>query len=83
MYIRLKPSIRWPERRELCKTMPIDYFKAHFKNHVVIINCFKEFCEYPQSLWKLHVHVYIAQTYSDYKHHNTVKLLIGVAPQDV
>ena len=24
-----------------------------------------------------------AQTYSDYKHHNTVKFIIGIAPQGV
>ena len=30
MYIRLKPLIKWPEREELLKTMPMD-FKKNFK----------------------------------------------------
>ena len=75
MYICLKPLIRWPGREELQKTMPLD-FKAHFKK-CVVIDCFEVFCERPKSLKAR------AQTYSKYKHHNTVKFLIGIAPQGV
>ena len=76
MFIRLKPLIRWPGREELQKTMPLD-FRAHFQKCVVIINCFEIFCERPKPLKAR------AQTYSNYKHHNTVKFLIGIAPQGV
>ena len=76
MYVRLKPLIKWPGREELYKTMPLD-FKAHFKKCVVIIDCFEVFCERPKPLKAR------AQTYSKYKHHNTVKFLIGIAPQGV
>jgi len=71
---RLKPLIKWPGREELQKTLPLD-FRAHFKKCVVIIDCFEIFCERPKSLKAR------AQTYSNYEHHNTVKFLIGIAPQ--
>ena len=74
MFIRLKPLIKWPGREELQKTLPLD-FREHFKKCVVIIDCFEIFCERPKSLKAR------AQTYSNYKHHNTVKFLIGIAPQ--
>ena len=76
MFIRLKPLIKWPGREELRKTMPLD-FKTNFKKCVVIIDCFEIFCERPTPLKAR------AQTYSSYKHHNTVKFLIGIAPQGV
>ena len=76
MYIRLKPLIKWPEREELLKTMPMD-FKKNFKKCVIIIDCFEVFCERPTALMAR------AQTWSNYKQHNTVKFLIGIAPQGV
>ena len=76
MFIRLKPLIKWPQREELQKTMPMD-FRSSFKKCVVIIDCFEVFCERPKPLKAR------AQTYSNYKHHNTVKFLIGIAPQGV
>ena len=39
------------------------------------IDCFEVFCERPSNLMAR------AQTYSNYKQHNTVKFLIGIAPQ--
>lgn len=76
MYIRLKPLIKWPEREDLLKTMPMD-FKHTFQKCVIIIDCFEVFCERPTSLMAR------AQTWSNYKQHNTVKFLIGIAPQGV
>ena len=58
----------------LKKTMPI-VFRKHFPNCVVIIDCFEIFLERPTHLLAQ------AQTYSSYKHHNTVKYLIGITPQ--
>ena len=42
---------------------------------VVIIDCFEIFVDRPTDLLAR------AQTYSQYKHHNTVKYLIGITPQ--
>ena len=76
MYIRLKPLIKWPEREKLLKTMPAE-FKKKFKKCVIVVDCFEIFCERPTSLEPR------AQTWSNYKQHNSVKFLIGIAPQGV
>ena len=76
MYVRLKPLIKWPERGELLKSMPV-VFRKNFKACVIIIDCFEVFIERPSRLKAR------AQTWSNYKQHNTVKFLIGVAPQGV
>ena len=54
--------------------MPVE-FKKHFKKCVAIIDCFEVFCERPKSLKAR------TQTWSNYKHHNTVKFLIAITPQ--
>ena len=54
--------------------MPSD-FRAHFRKCAIIINCFEVFTERPGSL------IPRAQTFSNYKKHNTVKFLIGITPQ--
>jgi len=75
--VRLSFLIKWPEREELRKTMP-NSFRQHFGTKVtVVIDCFEVFIEKPLSLLAR------AQTFSNYKHHNTVKFLIGIAPQGV
>ena len=74
MYIRLKPLIKWPERDELMKTMPMD-FRKNFQQCITIIDCFEVFMERPTNVKAR------AQTWSNYKHHNTAKFLIGIAPQ--
>ena len=68
MYVRLKSFIMWPEREQLQKTMPLT-FRDNFSKCVCIIDCFEIFCERPRDLMAR------AQTYSHYKHHNTVKLV--------
>ena len=77
MSTRLQFLILWPQREELIKTMPL-VFKQNFGNKVaVIIDCFEVFIERPSSL------IARAMTWSNYKHHNTVKFLIGITPQGV
>ena len=56
--------------------MPLT-IKKHFPKCVCIIDCFEIFSERPSDLMAR------AQTYSHYKHHNTVKFLIGISPQGV
>ena len=47
------------------------------KNVPVILDCFEIFVERPSNLFGR------ACTWSSYKHHNTVKVLLGTAPQGV
>ena len=72
---RLTRLIYWPERQELWNTMP-KCFQFSFGNRTtVIIDCFEVFIERPTNLLAR------AQTFSSYKHHNTIKVLIGITPQ--
>ena len=56
------------------KTMSSD-FRAHFRRCTIVIDGFEIFMECPASL------VPRAQTFFNYKKHNTIKLLIGITPQ--
>ena len=77
MDTQLQPLILWPERDALRETMP-ECFRAAFGEKVaVVIDCFEVFIERPSSLLAR------ACTWSSYKHHNTIKLLIGITPQGV
>ena len=73
----LDTLIMWPAREQLRKTMPLA-FKRNFGDKVaVIIDCFEIFIERLSSL------IARAMTWSNYKHHNTLKFLIGITPQGV
>ena len=75
MYTKLVPAlVVWPEREELRKSMPMS-FRQLFAKCTCIIDCFEIFIERPSDLLAR------AITYSNYKSHNTVKYLIGIAPQ--
>ena len=74
MFSRLQWLIKWPVKDMLQKSMPMA-FRKHCPKCTVIIDCFEVFIERPSILLAR------AQTYSSYKHHNTVKYLIGVTPQ--
>ena len=75
LYHRLSFLIRWPERDELRKTMPMCFRALYQKKVAVIIDCFELFTEKPSGALNQ------VQTYSNYKHHQTVKYLIGISPQ--
>ena len=75
MDVRLKFMISWPEREQLWKTMPMCFQYAFGKKVTVVIDCFEVFIERPSNLLAR------AQTFSTYKHHNTIKVLIGITPQ--
>ena len=74
LYERLKSLIKWPDHGELYLTMPLE-FRKKFSKCIVIIDCFELFMERPTALMAR------AQTWSNYKHHNTCKFLIGITPQ--
>ncbi len=65
--------IRWPDRMNLLNNTP-SYFQSCFKNAVtVIIDCFEIFIE-TASMKQAS-----AQGWSQYKHHPTIKFLIGIS----
>ena len=72
---RLSFLISWPEREDLWNTMPQCFQYAFGTKITVIIDCFEVFIERPSNLLAR------AQTFSNYKHHNTIKVLIGITPQ--
>jgi len=74
MYICLDSLIVWPERETLYKTLPNEFKEAFGNNVAVIIDCFEIFIDKPTALDTR------AQTWSNYKHHNAIKFLIGITP---
>ena len=77
MDIYLGTLILWPDREILHKTMPVG-FRASFRKRVtVIIDCFEILIEQPPNLQAR------ASTWSSCKHHDTVKVLLGIVPQGV
>jgi len=73
---RLSPvCIIWPERAELRKTMPLCFKQSFGSKVAVIVDCFEIFIDRPSNVLAR------AETWSQYKHHNTVKFLIGITPQ--
>ena len=75
MDLRLKDLIIWPERDNLRKTMPLCFQESFGKTVAIIIDCFEIFIERPSNLQAR------ASTWSNYKHRNTAKVLIGIIPQ--
>lgn len=74
MYLRLKNLIYWPDRDEIKLSMP-ECFKKCFKDKTtVIIDCFEVFIEKPSNLRSS------AEVWSNYKHHTTAKICIGITP---
>ena len=72
LYHRLSHLIKWPARAELIATMR-STFRKYFRIKVaVIIDYFEVFINEPSN--------YMARAYtrSQYKHHNTIRFLIGV-----
>lgn len=74
MFIKTTPLIKWPDRDVLRETMPMSFHKF-FKKCCVIIDCTEVFVERPTDLLAR------AQVWSNYKHHSTIKFLIGITPQ--
>ena len=75
MDTRLFRFVYWPDRDQLWRTMPQCFQYAFGKKTTVVIDCFEVFIERPSNLLAR------AQTFSSYKHHNTIKILVGITPQ--
>ena len=71
----LSSLISWPDREHLQRTMPRCFMDSFRLKTSVIIDCFEVFIDRPSNLEAR------ALTFSNYKHHNTVKILIGITPQ--
>ena len=69
-------ALIWPEREVHKETLPMS-FRSRFRKCIVIIDCFEV------ALEKASDHEARSQTYSSYKSRNTLKYLIGIAPQGV
>ena len=75
LHAKLAFLIRWPDREQLRKTMPMCFRVAYQNKVVVILDCFELFTETASGARNQ------VETYSHYKHHQTVKYLIGISPQ--
>ena len=73
LFAKLRFLIVWPSQETAWKNMP-QIFKDLFPHTRCIIDCVDIFIERPYS-YKAR-----AQTYSNYKNHNTIKCLIGITP---
>ena len=67
---KLKPLLKWPEREFLWISTPACYRSSFGKKVVVIIDCYEVFIESPSNLLGR------GSTWSSYKYHNTVKVLL-------
>ena len=74
MAVKTAYLIKWPDRDTLRQTMPTS-FRRFFKKCAIIIDCTEIFMERPKDLLAR------AQVWSQYKHHSTIKFLIGITPQ--
>ncbi|XP_075535219.1 uncharacterized protein LOC142570768 [Dermacentor variabilis] len=77
VYIRLSSLIKRPEREDLQRTMPMAFQETFGKKVAVIMDCFEVFVDRPSAVEPRSL------TWATYKHANTVKYLIGIAPQGV
>ncbi|XP_077492149.1 uncharacterized protein LOC144103257 [Amblyomma americanum] len=76
-FVRLSRAGKWPGSEELRATMPMAFRQCFGTQIAVTLDCFLVFIERPSSFLPR------SHTWSNYKHHNTVKYLIGIAPQGV
>ena len=67
-----KPPIFWPSKEAIRKSLPKSL--QHYTNLRCTIDCSEIFIDHPRNL------EIQALTWSDYKKHNTVKFLVGIAP---
>ena len=76
MAVRTEHLIKWPELHVLRETMPmVKVIRGFFRKCCIIIDFTKVSTERASNL-QARAHVW-----SNYKHHSTVKFLIGITPQ--
>lgn len=75
LYSRFKCLIIWPEGEDAKANIPSCFKEAFQEKTTIIIDCFEVFIERPDN------YLTQQQCWSNYKHHNTIKFLIGITPQ--
>ena len=71
-----KEVVLWPERDDVRRSLP-EVFKEQYATTRALIDCSEIFIEKPQNPDTQ------SQTWSSYKHHNTLKFLLAVTPNGV
>lgn len=69
-----KALVNWLPREPIRENLPECFKKMNYHKCRTILDCTEVFIERPKSLLAQ------ALTWSDYKHHNTFKFLVGIAP---
>ena len=69
-----KALVCWLPREPIRENMPECFKKMGYGKCRVILDCTEVFIERPKSVMAQ------ATTWSEYKHHNTVKILVGISP---
>ena len=78
LHVKLNPLLTWPSKNQTKKkSVPQCFKSASLGNVRCIIDCTEVFIEKPHNFKAR------AQTYSNYKHHNTIKFLVGIMPSGV
>lgn len=72
LYYELKDMFPFPSQELVRKNMPQEF--AQFPTTRIILDCTELFIERPSAMLAQ------SETWSEYKHHNTWKLLVGVTP---
>lgn len=72
LYFELQSILPFPTQELVCINMPAEF--AEFATTRIILDCTKIFIQWPSAMLAQ------SETWSDYKHHNTWKLLVGVTP---
>lgn len=71
--MELNPLVFWPDKDIVLRTMPSS-LQGKYRNLRCTIDCTEVFIEKPRNL---HLQ---ALTWSEYKHNNTIKFLVAIAP---
>ena len=74
MHENLNQFVKWPSKKCVKRNMPECFKAVSLQNVRCIIDCSEIFIEKPHNFKAR------AATYSNYKHHNTVKFLVGITP---
>lgn len=77
MYENLNAYIIWPSKKQAKRNIPQCFKDVSLRNVRCIIDCSEIFIEKPRNFKAR------AATYSNYKHHNTIKFLVGITPSGV
>ena len=73
LHAKLNFLVCWPSRKAILETLPNE-FRKEFPRLTSIVDCFEIFIDQSKNLNAC------AQTWSNYKHHNTIKVFIACTP---